>query len=73
MPISRISHDKKRRNIKLISDELYHGLVYDKKEHTALEFNDEVIVINGFSKYYCMPGFRLGWIIVPKEFKIYQK
>ncbi len=53
--------------IYLISDEIYHGLVYDTKEHTALEFSDNAIVINGFSKYFCMPGFRLGWIILPEN------
>ncbi len=57
----------KDRNITLISDELYHGLVYDTQECCALEFDDEAIVINGFSKYYCMPGFRIGWIIVPRN------
>jgi aspartate/methionine/tyrosine aminotransferase len=54
-------------NIYLISDEIYHGLVYDKKEYTALEFSNKAIVINGFSKYFCMPGFRLGWVILPEE------
>ena len=51
--------------ISFISDELYHGLVYDKKVKSALEFSKNVIVINGFSKYFCMPGFRLGWMILP--------
>jgi len=55
------------RNIYLISDEIYHGLVYEKKERSALEFSDKAIVINGFSKFFCMPGFRLGWMILPKE------
>lgn len=55
------------RDIRFISDEIYHGLVYDKQEHTALEFSDRVIVINGFSKYFCMPGFRIGWMILPEE------
>ena len=55
------------KNISFISDELYHGLVYEKKPATALEYSDKVFVINGFSKYYCMPGLRLGWIIVPKS------
>lgn len=54
-------------NITFISDELYHGLTYEQDAHTALEFSDNVFVINGFSKYYCMPGLRLGWIIVPKS------
>jgi aspartate/methionine/tyrosine aminotransferase len=52
--------------ISFISDELYHGLVYEKEASSALEFSKNVFVINGFSKYYCMPGLRLGWIIVPK-------
>jgi aspartate/methionine/tyrosine aminotransferase len=51
-----------------ISDEIYHGLNYEKEVHTALEFSDKVIVVNGFSKHFCMPGFRLGWVIVPKEY-----
>jgi aspartate/methionine/tyrosine aminotransferase len=54
------------KKISFISDELYHGLTYEEDAHTALEFSDNVFVINGFSKYYCMPGMRLGWIIVPK-------
>jgi len=54
-------------NIAFISDELYHGLTYEEDAHTALEFSDNVFIINGFSKYYCMPGLRLGWIIVPKD------
>jgi aspartate/methionine/tyrosine aminotransferase len=49
----------------LISDELYHGLVYEKDYTTALKFNKNAIIINGFSKFFCMPGFRIGWIIVP--------
>lgn len=56
-----------KNNIAFISDELYHGLVYEKNAHTALEFSKNSFVINGFSKYYCMPGLRLGWIIVPKH------
>ncbi len=55
------------RGIYLISDEIYHGLVYDKKERTVLEFSQRAIVINGFSKAFCMPGFRLGWLILPDE------
>ncbi len=58
----------KEKGITLISDEIYHGLVYDEPEHTALEFSDEAVVINGFSKAFCMPGFRIGWLIVPEKF-----
>lgn len=54
-------------NIAFISDELYHGLVYDEKAASALQFNPDAYVINGFSKYFCLPGLRLGWIIVPQD------
>jgi aspartate/methionine/tyrosine aminotransferase len=52
----------------IISDEIYHGLVYEGKEHTALEFTRNALVINGFSKLYAMTGWRLGYLIVPPEF-----
>jgi len=55
----------KNSNKLLISDELYHGLIYNKDYTTALKYYKDAIVINGFSKYFCMPGFRIGWIIVP--------
>ncbi len=52
----------------MVSDEIYHGLVYEGKEHTVLEFTDNALVINGFSKLYAMTGWRLGYLIVPPEF-----
>jgi aspartate/methionine/tyrosine aminotransferase len=52
----------------VISDEIYHGLVYEEKEHTILEFTDKAFVLNGFSKAYAMTGWRLGYIIAPPEF-----
>lgn len=56
----------KEYNILFLSDEIYHGITYDNKvEATALEFSKDVIVINSFSKYYSMTGWRLGWMIVP--------
>ncbi len=54
-----------RHGITLISDELYSGLVYEGKYSSALQISDEAIVIEGFSKYFCMPGFRLGWVVLP--------
>ncbi|MGZ8225555.1 MAG: pyridoxal phosphate-dependent aminotransferase [Methylococcaceae bacterium] len=50
------------------SDEIYHGLVYDTQATTALAFSDQVFVINSFSKYFGMTGWRIGWLIVPDEF-----
>jgi aspartate/methionine/tyrosine aminotransferase len=52
----------------IISDEIYHGLVYEEEVHTILEFTDRAFVINGFSKLYAMTGWRLGYLIAPKEF-----
>ncbi|NOT11541.1 MAG: pyridoxal phosphate-dependent aminotransferase [Methylococcaceae bacterium] len=50
------------------SDEIYHGLVYSTKATTALQFSDDVFVINSFSKYFGMTGWRIGWLIVPDAF-----
>jgi aspartate/methionine/tyrosine aminotransferase len=52
----------------VISDEIYHGLVYEGKEHSILEFTRNAVVINGFSKLFAMTGWRLGYLIVPPEF-----
>ncbi|KPA17320.1 Aspartate aminotransferase [Candidatus Magnetomorum sp. HK-1] len=51
-----------------ISDEIYHGLVYEGKEHCILEYTDDAFVLNGFSKLYAMTGLRLGYLIAPKAF-----
>jgi len=51
----------------VISDEIYHGLVYEGEQHTMLEYTDDAIVINGFSKAWAMTGWRLGWAIFPKK------
>jgi len=48
------------------SDEIYHGLVYGKEARSALEFSDDVFVINSFSKYFGMTGWRIGWLVVPE-------
>lgn len=52
----------------IVSDEIYHGLVYEGREHTILEYTDRAFVINGFSKLYAMTGWRLGYLIAPREF-----
>jgi len=52
----------------LIVDEIYHGLTYGFDAHSVLEFADDVFVINSFSKYFCMTGWRLGWMIVPQNY-----
>ena len=52
----------------IISDEIYHGLVYGEKEHSILEYTDRAFVVNGFSKLHAMTGWRLGYMIAPPEF-----
>jgi aspartate/methionine/tyrosine aminotransferase len=52
----------------IISDEIYHGLVYEGEEHSILEYTDRAFVLNGFSKVYAMTGWRLGYLIAPKPF-----
>ena len=52
----------------IISDEIYHGLLYEGEAHSILEFTDRAFVINGFSKLYAMTGWRLGYVIAPREF-----
>lgn len=52
----------------VISDEIYHGLVYRGKEHSILEYTNHAIVLNGFSKRYSMTGWRVGYCIVPQSF-----
>jgi aspartate/methionine/tyrosine aminotransferase len=50
-----------------ISDEIYHGIEYDKKAVTALEITNDAYVINSFSKYFSMTGWRVGWMVVPED------
>ncbi|MAN57547.1 MAG: pyridoxal phosphate-dependent aminotransferase [Paracoccus sp. (in: a-proteobacteria)] len=53
------------RGMAVISDEIYHGLSYGDRCHSALEVTDEVFVVNSFSKYFSMTGWRIGWMVVP--------
>ncbi len=52
----------------VIADEIYHGLVYEGREHSILEFTDQAFVLNGFSKLFAMTGFRLGYLIAPPAY-----
>lgn len=54
--------------VPVVSDEIYHGLVYDTQEHSILEYTRESFVLNGFSKLYAMTGWRLGYVIAPERF-----
>jgi aspartate/methionine/tyrosine aminotransferase len=55
------------RGIRILSDETYHGITYGQRAHTLLEHTQEAVVVNTFSKYWCMTGWRLGWAVVPES------
>ncbi len=55
------------RDIRLVSDEIYHGITYGEAATTALALTDRAVVINSFSKYFSMTGWRLGWMVLPDE------
>jgi aspartate/methionine/tyrosine aminotransferase len=56
-----------RLGVRFLSDEIYHGLDYRGPSVSALEFSGRGIVINSFSKYYCMTGWRIGWVVMPED------
>ena len=56
-----------RKGVRLVMDEIYHGLTYGVRGTTALKFDQNAIIINSFSKYFCMTGWRLGWVILPDD------
>lgn len=56
-----------RKGVRLVMDEIYHGLTYGVRGTTALKFDQSAIIINSFSKYFCMTGWRLGWVILPDD------
>lgn len=53
--------------IRLISDEIYHGITYEGAGETALSFTDNAFIVNSFSKYYSMTGWRVGWMVIPED------
>jgi aspartate/methionine/tyrosine aminotransferase len=55
------------RGVRLISDEIYHGIVYEGEAVSAVEVAEHAIVVNSFSKYFSMTGWRVGWLVVPPE------
>ena len=55
------------RGIRLVSDEIYHGIAYEGAADTALRFTDDAVIVNSFSKYFSMTGWRIGWMVVPED------
>ena len=65
--LERLSEYCRERQIRLVSDEIYHGITYEETPQTARAFGADAIVVNSFSKYYSMTGWRLGWMVVPPD------
>jgi len=55
------------RGVRLVSDEIYHGIAFEARAVSALELTQDAVVINSFSKYYSMTGWRLGWMVLPED------
>ena len=67
--LAEIGHWCKVNGVRLISDEIYHGLAFGKSTQSIAHYNDEAIIISGFSKYYSMTGWRLGWMVMPADLR----
>ncbi len=65
--LTNLIDSAKENNASFISDEIYHGIQYESKPISALEITDECYVINSFSKYFSMTGWRIGWMVVPED------
>ncbi|TJZ93060.1 aminotransferase class I/II-fold pyridoxal phosphate-dependent enzyme [Paracoccus gahaiensis] len=65
--LAALTEAARARGMAVISDEIYHGLSYGDRCHSALEVTDEVVVVNSFSKYFSMTGWRVGWMVVPPD------
>ncbi len=64
--LAQLARASAEAGIRFISDEIYHGLDYAFPAETALRISDDALVINSFSKYFCMTGWRIGWIVAPE-------
>ena len=65
--LTKLIDCSKEYNVSFISDEIYHGIEYENKAVSALEITNDCYVINSFSKYFSMTGWRIGWMIVPED------
>jgi len=65
--IAALSHACNQHGLWFISDEIYHGLTYEAQASTALAASADAIIVNSFSKYFCMTGWRIGWLVLPQR------
>ncbi|MCB1839898.1 MAG: aminotransferase class I/II-fold pyridoxal phosphate-dependent enzyme [Rhodospirillales bacterium] len=65
--MQKIANWCENKGVRLISDEAYHGITYNRKAETAVEHSQSAIILNTFSKYFAMTGWRLGWLVLPSD------
>ena len=65
--IAALARECERLGLWFISDEIYHGLTYEKPASTALSHSADAVIVNSFSKYFCMTGWRIGWLVLPER------
>lgn len=65
--LTRLIDGCRARGIRVISDEIYHGITYGEPAVSALELGDDAVIVSSFSKYFSMTGWRLGWLVLPEE------
>lgn len=65
--LAKIAKWCEKNDVRLFSDEVYHGITYEEPAETSVKFSDKAVVLNSFSKYFAMTGWRLGWLVLPEE------
>lgn len=65
--LAAIAHWCDGQGVRLISDEIYHGITYGAEVATALASSSDAVIVNSFSKYWCMTGWRIGWLVLPED------
>lgn len=65
--MSRLADWSRERGVRLISDEIYHGITYGGPALTMASFSEDAIIVNSFSKYFSMTGWRIGWLVLPRD------
>ncbi len=65
--LGRLARWCRDHGVRLVSDEIYHGITYEAPAETVLRHDDRAIVVNSFSKFFCMTGWRLGWMVLPED------
>lgn len=65
--LARLAAWCQQRGVRIVSDEIYHGITYEAPASSILAFSQDAVVVNSFSKFFCMTGWRLGWLVLPED------